>query len=526
MHGYTNEIRADGGFRSSLYSENTEHKNKSLAEKKRRLLEEFQQYDTSHSHLLERDEVKAILDQRLRHTGRPFDDELIDAIFNNIDRDLNGRISKQEFCDGYVDVENFFCENIATCNYKIMELKNIKSEYETQLREAAQTEVTNQYGIMEKSVLTVTVIEARYIKLNDYNSQADLYVILECGNHSAQTKHIEGQQNPVWDETFHFDINNGKEEIKVSVLDRNMMKQDTLVGTLYIPIETLSDQVKVEDWFNLENPHGGYGESSGRIRLQLWWIHSKTKLIEDRIIQTEEDIDKILGDKKYYQDKVQELREPFAWLEGATMSSQSQSKSRPSYSQFNHKEIDSDDEESKNNPIVAVVNKVGDRERLMARQFEILSDNFAKGLGLKATPWFKIMQWFNIIYMVLTLITLFLRTDFINLTVCVLIFYCISYINWVKRWHFRIVVGGLVISWLADVAWMILRTTSWWSRAAYDGDVELTLRRICVVVTYLSFLFRFFLLLIFWKLSVDFSRLVKNRHEQSETGTMMGSTRV
>jgi hypothetical protein len=47
------------------------------------------------------------------------------------------------------------------------------------LREAAKTEVTNQYGIMEKSVLTVTVIEARYIKLIDYNAQADLYVLIE-----------------------------------------------------------------------------------------------------------------------------------------------------------------------------------------------------------------------------------------------------------------------------------------------------------------------------------------------------------
>ena len=45
---------------------------------------------------------------------KTFDDELIDAIFNNLDRDLNGRISKQEFCQGYVDVENFFVETINT----------------------------------------------------------------------------------------------------------------------------------------------------------------------------------------------------------------------------------------------------------------------------------------------------------------------------------------------------------------------------------------------------------------------------
>lgn len=35
----------------------------------------------------------------------------------------------------------------------------------------------------------------------------------------------------------------------------------------------------------------------GKIRLQLWWVHSKIKLLEDRVIQTGEDIDKILEDK-------------------------------------------------------------------------------------------------------------------------------------------------------------------------------------------------------------------------------------
>jgi hypothetical protein len=174
-----NQVKSNGGFDNSAYSDNNEGKRAQLAEKKQKLLEEFDQYDTNHDQLLEKDEVNQILNQRLRHTGKEFNEELVDAIFNNIDRDLNGRISKREFCNGYIDVENFFCENISTCNYKILELKNIKNEYETQLREAAKTEVTNQYGIMEKSVLTVTVIESRYLKFVDYDAQADLYAVVE-----------------------------------------------------------------------------------------------------------------------------------------------------------------------------------------------------------------------------------------------------------------------------------------------------------------------------------------------------------
>lgn len=160
-----------------------------------------------------------------------------------------------------------------------------------------KTEVTNQYGIMEKSILNITVIEARSVKVSDYDSQSDLYVLIECANQSAQTKHLEGMQNPVWDETFQFEIYNGKEEIKVCIMDKKLMKQDTIVGVLYIPLSTLKDQVKIEDWYSLDSPIIGEGKPNGRIRLQLWWIHSKTKLIEDRIMQTEEDIDKILEDK-------------------------------------------------------------------------------------------------------------------------------------------------------------------------------------------------------------------------------------
>jgi hypothetical protein len=340
-------------------------------------------------------------------------------------------------------------------------------------------------------------------------------------------------QNPVWEETFHFDIHNGKEEIKVSIMDRNMVKQDTVVGVLYIPIQTLIDQQKVEDWFNLENPHGGQGDSNGRIRLQLWWIHSKTKLIEDRIVQTDEDIDKIYSDKQYYQDKIVQLREPFAWLEATaeatSMSASKGTANRPSYYSIgNYKEeVESEDEETMTNPIVSATNKIRGPERSLARGFEQYTDGFSYSfLGLRSTPWFKIMQWFNVIYCILTLCTCFIRSDFINLTVCVLICYCVSKLNTLKRWQFRLIVVGLIMSWLSDILWMIFHTSSWWAPANYDGDCELALRRFVVIVTYLSFIFRVFIFLVFWKLSVDFNRLVKGRSDPSESGMMMGKNYI
>jgi len=305
-------------------------------------------------------------------------------------------------------------------------------------------------------------------------------------------------------------------------MDRNMTKQDTIVGVLYIPVETLRDQQKIEDWFNLEDPNNGYGESGGRIRLQLWWIHSKTKLIEDRIIQTEEDIDKILGDKKYYQEKVSQLREPFNWLEVGQYAANN-SPGRPSDTQlaYYHSEIESEDDNTEKHIFVKAAPRVGKMEKTMAKSFESVSDNLSLALGIRRTPWFKIMQYFNIVYTLLTLVTLFLRSDFINLTVCVLIYYCIAFVNSIPRYLFRLILVGLVFSWFSDFMWFLLHTSTWWDRAAYDGDVELTLRRVVVIISYLSFLFRIFVIVIFWKLSVDFNRLIRNRNRTSESNSFI-----
>lgn len=111
---YTQNQTPSRNFRGSMYSENLDSKQKVYEERLSRLMEEFDQYDTNHSHMIEREEVRMILDQRIRHTGKEYNEELIDAIFSNLDRDINGRISKQEFCQGYIDVENFFTETIDT----------------------------------------------------------------------------------------------------------------------------------------------------------------------------------------------------------------------------------------------------------------------------------------------------------------------------------------------------------------------------------------------------------------------------
>lgn len=94
--------------------------------------------------------------------------------------------------------------------------------------------------------------------------------------------------------------------------------------------------------------------------------------------------------------------------------------------------------------------------------------------------------------------------------------------KYTQRWTFRLVVVALIVSWIFDLIWMILHTGSWWGNANHDGDVELGMRRFSIIMTYLSFIFRVIVILVFWKLSVDFNRLVKSRQTESETSSLIG----
>jgi hypothetical protein len=353
--------------------------------------------------MLDKEDVRYVLDQKLRQTGYMFDDELIDAIFNNLTTDQDGHIHIDEFCHGYVEVENYFTETIATCDFKIMELENINKEQELQLREAANTEVTNQYGIMESSILTLTLVEGRLVTNIDYKGTSDLYAIIECAGQTKTSRHLENMQNPVWDDNFQFSIFNGKETIKITVMDRNMMRNDNVIGNLNIPIETLKDQVKLEDWFQLEPPRGNSSSNSkGRIRLQLWWVHSKTKLIEDRMEKIVEDIAKIKDDKIYYQNKVRQLRQPFGWHETESTIDVKPKAAARKY-EIEQEFVDSDEEEQLT-AVAKFANTITERERIWARDFEEFSDEIMQKIGFDYTPWFKLMVAINFLYGLLTII--------------------------------------------------------------------------------------------------------------------------
>lgn len=94
------------------------------------------------------------------------------------------------------------------------------------------------------------------------------------------------------------------------------------------------------------------------------------------------------------------------------------------------------------------------------------------------------------------------------MTIATLAFYFLENVHMIKRWSFRLLTFGILLSIIFDIIWLVLNQTSWWRSAPYDGDLEKGLRRYSIVMTYISLVFRLIVLLTYWKASVDYNTII------------------
>ncbi len=93
-----------------------------------------------------------------------------------------------------------------------------------------QTERQNEYGIMVGSILTVHVVEARDLKAMDMDGFSDPYVELLIEGQKIQTNYKKSTLTPVWNESFTFDIQHGRDPLEVYVYDKDTFGNDDFEG--------------------------------------------------------------------------------------------------------------------------------------------------------------------------------------------------------------------------------------------------------------------------------------------------------
>lgn len=246
----------------------------------RQLKEAFVRIDKDKSGKISLEEILNFL----KDISEEVDDLHVTEIFNRLDRNRDGEVSIEEFIDGFLEQVNSLSEAATRVRQTIHTAQRNKAEMEQELIKSRQTEKINNFGIMEGSQLNVTVIEAQ--GLRGLGGKPKAYVVMMCERQRSQTNPSEPSYDPLWNESFGFNITMGNGDLLITVHAQNNLANDTFLGQCSIEIQSLIDQVKRERWLTLE----GAASTESRILLGLQWIHSKTLYLENMINSLSETI--------------------------------------------------------------------------------------------------------------------------------------------------------------------------------------------------------------------------------------------
>lgn len=88
---------------------------------------------------------------------------------------------------------------------------------------------------------------------------------------------------------------------------------------------------------------------------------------------------------------------------------------------------------------------------------------------------------------------MFLRPDFLNLTVCLLGLYMMFNIDMISKTKFRMLVLGIFLSLIYDIIWFYIKHSEYAGGSDLtksDGNTEVAIRKFSLLVSYTSFFFR------------------------------------
>lgn len=92
--------------------------------------------------------------------------------------------------------------------------------------------------------LTITVLAAKDLKSTDFFGKMDPFCVLKVGTASEKTKtHVDGGKNPIWNETFTFQIND-ELEATAELYDEDLLTAPDLLGTVSIDLAKLRSKLK------------------------------------------------------------------------------------------------------------------------------------------------------------------------------------------------------------------------------------------------------------------------------------------
>jgi Ca2+-dependent lipid-binding protein len=89
--------------------------------------------------------------------------------------------------------------------------------------------------------INIKLQSAKGLKAMDLTGKSDPYVIFDYLKNRKMSKVVSKSLDPVWDEEFEFDIWNIDEPIFLSVMDKDLLTKDDLMGKLVITMTMLKN---------------------------------------------------------------------------------------------------------------------------------------------------------------------------------------------------------------------------------------------------------------------------------------------
>ena len=166
---------------------------------------------------------------------------------------------------------------------------------------------------MAGSALTVDVISGRDVTGGDQWGKIDPYVVCKLESSKFKSKWKNSTKTPVWNENFSFPVTMPGALI-VELFDYDTIGKDDLCGMIEIPLSSLEDQERHNEWYTIRSKKG---TKVGEVNLEMQWWFSKVKYytlkkeVWDPIIAKK---DQQMADIDSELNFIAELMTPLPWV--------------------------------------------------------------------------------------------------------------------------------------------------------------------------------------------------------------------
>ena len=407
----------------------------------------FSDIDANSDKQISFEEIHSFLTKK---SSQNFDEDLLREIFNKLDKDENSTLTLDEFTRGYYEAETVIKSRMDLLKQQI-------SDYEKSLENSKRQYIEAKSLKKPKNILTVRVNSAEGLRAGSISGNKAPMTRITYENQSIETSPVPNPTNPTWDQAFSFNVSEGKGDILVEVFDSERGNPSAFLGQVAVPMEMLSDQQVHEEVLQLVGQTPDQ-KLSGSISLDLHWVHDQLGYLET-----------IMSDmKEAIQDDKTEL----------------------SNVEYYFKQLQK--------PLTQGVREGTKFKQAEAKFSERFDEITTRTFGRKV-KWGFATQFSVYLLCFFSILSMFARPDFVNLTVGTVTLY-FFYTNPAFSYNYRISAVGVFLCLVYDFVWFFEYIWKW---VAGEGTYEDGIRRFSLFISFINFLGKFFFGAVFWKNSID-----------------------